>query len=308
VAYGYGDQLTSDPVSVSMYRGQVDRLTKDIADLRSKLATANGKVADDRSKARRAGEAMDRTSNASTVRSKGREVERYEKSAVGHEKQAAQLEGQIASKLKSLNNAQGNLERAIEQQRKKEERETERHRKQELAHVRELERQRRSSQVWPEAMHVRPAADTPDPPTVTRAFDEHYDVCLSFAGEQRGYVELVAQGLKDAELRVFYDQDEDVAARLWGRDLTEYLDYVYRQGSRVCVMFISQEYAAKEWTRLERRSALDRALREAGEYILPARFDDTELPGLRPSVSYLDLREFAPATLVDFIVRKLKGD
>jgi len=60
---------------------------------------------------------------------------------------------------------------------------------------------------------------------------------LSFAGEQRGYVELVPQGLKQAELDVFYDQDEEIAARLWGRDLTEYLDYVYRKGSRVCVMF-----------------------------------------------------------------------
>jgi len=100
----------------------------------------------------------------------------------------------------------------------------------------------------------------------------------------------------------------EVATRLWGRDLTEYLDYIYRQGSRVCVMLISKEYAAKEWTRLERRSALDRAMREAGEYILPARFDDTDLPGLRPSVGYLDLRELAPATLVDFIVRKLAED
>lgn len=70
-------------------------------------------------------------------------------------------------------------------------------------------------------------------------------------------------------------------------------------------MFISAEYAAKEYTRLERRSALDRAMREAGAYILPARFDDTELPGLRPNVAYLDLGETAPATLVDFIRRKL---
>ncbi len=91
-----------------------------------------------------------------------------------------------------------------------------------------------------------------------------------------------------------------------GKDLVEHFDYIYRQASRYCVMFISAAYAAKPWARHERRSALARALEEEGEYILPARFDDTELPGLRPTVHYLDLREIAPATLVEFIVEKLE--
>jgi hypothetical protein len=47
-------------------------------------------------------------------------------------------------------------------------------------------------------------------------------------------------------------------------------------------MFVSEAYASKAWTRHERRSALARALIEEGEYVLPARFDDTELLGLPP--------------------------
>jgi hypothetical protein len=70
-------------------------------------------------------------------------------------------------------------------------------------------------------------------------------------------------------------------------------------------MFISEAYARKPWTVHERRSALARALEEEGEYVLPARFDDTELPGLRPTVAYVDLRELAPQTLVEFILEKL---
>jgi len=46
------------------------------------------------------------------------------------------------------------------------------------------------------------------------------------------------------------------------------------------VVFVSAEYAARDWTRLERRAALARAVRERREYVLPARFDDTPLPGL----------------------------
>jgi len=72
-------------------------------------------------------------------------------------------------------------------------------------------------------------------------------------------------------------------------------------------MFISEAYAAKPWTRHERRSALARALEEEEEYILPARFDDTELPGLRPTIAYLDLRTIAPETLVEFVAEKLTG-
>lgn len=41
--------------------------------------------------------------------------------------------------------------------------------------------------------------------------------------------------------------------------------------------------------------------------MLPARFDDTELPGFRPTIGYLDLREIAPATLIEFVVAKLGG-
>ena len=72
-------------------------------------------------------------------------------------------------------------------------------------------------------------------------------------------------------------------------------------------MFISEAYAEKSWTRHERRSALSRAVEEEGEYILPARFDNTELEGLRPSVGFVDLREFAPETVVAMLVEKLAG-
>ena len=39
--------------------------------------------------------------------------------------------------------------------------------------------------------------------------------------------------------------------------------------------------------------------------MLPARFDDTELPGLGLTIGYIDLAEFAPATLVDLLAEKL---
>jgi hypothetical protein len=131
-----------------------------------------------------------------------------------------------------------------------------------------------------------------------------YDVCLSFAGEDRLYVEKVADLLQDRNVRVFYDLHE--LAFLWGKDLYSHLDKVYRQSARYCILFASQHYAAKLWTNHERVSAQARAFSEAEEYVLPARFDDTEIPGLRPTIGYVDLRHVTPDQLVEIICQKLE--
>jgi hypothetical protein len=89
-----------------------------------------------------------------------------------------------------------------------------------------------------------------------RPAEPRYDVALSFAGEQRAYVEQVARSLKDVGVKVFYDDYEKVS--LWGKDLYTHLDYVYRQASRYCVVFISKDYATKVWTNHERARALKR--------------------------------------------------
>ncbi|HKP84838.1 MAG TPA: TIR domain-containing protein, partial [Blastocatellia bacterium] len=130
-----------------------------------------------------------------------------------------------------------------------------------------------------------------------------YDIALSFAGEDRTFVEAVAECLKQNQLTVFYDKDELVY--LWGKDLAETLDEIYRQRSRYVVIFISEHYARKMWTNHERQSAFARALQEKREYVLPARFDRTELPGLRPTVSYVDLRGETPETFAYKIVQKI---
>ncbi len=130
-----------------------------------------------------------------------------------------------------------------------------------------------------------------------------YDVCLSFAGEDRGYVAKVAAHLQSRGMRTFYDEYERVS--LWGKDLYEHLDDVYRNAARYCVLFISRFYAKRLWTSHERKSAQARAFNENREYILPARFDTTPLPGLLPTVGYIDLKNLRPKELSDLIVDKV---
>ena len=117
--------------------------------------------------------------------------------------------------------------------------------------------------------------------------------------------EQVAQALKARGVRCFYDADEEI--ELWGKYLAEELPAIYGEQAAAVVIFVSAEYAARDWTRLERRAALARALRERREYVLPARFDDTPLPGLLPDVSYVDLRGRTPQQFAAMIAAKLAG-
>ena len=130
-----------------------------------------------------------------------------------------------------------------------------------------------------------------------------WDVALSFAGAQRDYVGQVAAALKARGVRCFYDADEQI--RLWGTHLAEELPRIYARESAAVVVFVSADYAARDWTRLERRAAFSRAVREAGVYVLPARFDDSALPGLLPDLVAVDLRDYTPEQFADLVAAKL---
>ena len=133
--------------------------------------------------------------------------------------------------------------------------------------------------------------------------DFEYDFGLSFAGEQRKYVEEVALEMNSFGIRVFYDDYEK--AELWGKDLYSHLAEVYEHLCHYCILFASQAYADKVWTSHERRNAQARALKEKQEYILPARFDDTPIPGLPETVHYIDLRHTSPQELAELAALKL---
>jgi hypothetical protein len=131
-----------------------------------------------------------------------------------------------------------------------------------------------------------------------------YDFCLSFADEQRRYVEEVAKLLHRHDIAVFYDSFE--SADLFGSDVPVRLHDVFNRLSRYCVMFVSADYVRKMWTNLERASALDRALRNGAPYILVVRFDDARVPGLPDTIGHFDARAGSPAELVDRLVTKLE--
>ena len=130
-----------------------------------------------------------------------------------------------------------------------------------------------------------------------------YEVALSYAGEDREYVDEVARLLREQGVAVFYDRFEE--AELWGKNLVDHFSAIYGERSRFVVIFASEHYARKPWTTLERRAAQAKAMKLNEEMVLPARFDDTELPSLPSSIGFVDLRRKTPAELVELILKKL---
>lgn len=157
---------------------------------------------------------------------------------------------------------------------------------------------RRCATSWPSRHEhppqLRPSGDLKMP---------SYQVALSFAGEQRPYVERVARSLQAKGIKVFYDRNEQFV--LWGKDGVEFFHQLFSADTGYVVMFASREYADKKWTRHERRSALSRAISEESEYILLVRFDDTPLPGIPDTLMYLSADKFTPEALAAGICEKM---
>lgn len=147
--------------------------------------------------------------------------------------------------------------------------------------------------------------ETAVPTAGPRPTSFEYDIAISYAGEDRQVVRPYADSLVENNLRIFFADFEQVG--LWGTNLYETFDAIYRLKARYCVLFLSQHYANKVWTNHERRAAQARAVQENREYILPVRLDDTDIPGLSPTIGYLEWNKVGLTGLVEATLKKVGG-
>jgi hypothetical protein len=132
-----------------------------------------------------------------------------------------------------------------------------------------------------------------------------YDVALSFAGEDRDRAEELAHALKRRGVRVFYDRDE--AARRWGENLFTHLSELYLRRARYCIPLLSRHYVEKPWTRHELAAAQARAFAQKEPYLLPVRLDDTDVPGLLPTVRFVTWADHGSDTITELVLERLRG-
>jgi hypothetical protein len=143
-----------------------------------------------------------------------------------------------------------------------------------------------------------PAPDTAVRPSPVKY---HYDVCLSFATEDRTYVETVARILEAYQIRVFVD---DFAATVLGtRNLYDYWQEIYLRRAPYAVIFLSRHYANKLWTSQERKAGQTRIVEEMASSTLLARFDETDIDA-RDLSGNLNVNNLTPHELANIIAAK----
>lgn len=132
----------------------------------------------------------------------------------------------------------------------------------------------------------------------------YYDVVLSFAGEDREYVEECADILTALGIKAFYDSyEQDV---LWGKDLYTFLADIYSNKARFAIVFISQHYVKKCWTKHEFKFINERMFNSETEYLLPVFLDDTKLCGIPETQGYLTNK--TPYEVAVMFAKKINKD
>ena len=118
-----------------------------------------------------------------------------------------------------------------------------------------------------------------------------YDVALSFAVEDRAAAQELAGRLTERKFRVFLDEYKQ--GDIWGENMVDHLVNLYNRKARYCVLLVSRHYPLQKWTEDERSAATERALRDASEYILPFRLDDSKVPGIPEDISQHSMENIA---------------
>ncbi|MGI0486048.1 SUMF1/EgtB/PvdO family nonheme iron enzyme [Pantanalinema rosaneae CENA516] len=134
---------------------------------------------------------------------------------------------------------------------------------------------------------------------------KRFDVALSFPGEYRGFIQVVAETLIQHlhQQQVFYDKwYEPELAR---PNLDTYLQAIYHDDAELIVVFLCAAYEQKEWCGLEWRAIRNLIKQKQDEAIMLIRFDQTVIPGLFSIDGYIDATNRKPEEIATLILQRL---
>jgi hypothetical protein len=104
-------------------------------------------------------------------------------------------------------------------------------------------------------------------------FESRYDFALSFSGEDRELASKLHESLRDREVSVFYDENEQ--HRIISQNVEDYLAPIYRSEAKYIVVLQSPSYPTRIWTKFESDNFRERFGRNE---VIPIRFR-TVVPG-----------------------------
>ena len=139
---------------------------------------------------------------------------------------------------------------------------------------------------------------------LTKAVDistHSFEVALSFPGEVRSLVEQIALELERRIGPNSYFYDNNYVSQLARPSLDTLLQDIYRNRSKLVVVFLGGDYHKKDWCGIEFRAIKEIIMERDHKRIMFIRTDDGSVDGVFKTDGYVDARRFSPADLAGFI-------
>jgi hypothetical protein len=133
-----------------------------------------------------------------------------------------------------------------------------------------------------------------------------FDVAFSFPGEVRDLVEAIASELERFTGPDTYFYDNNYTAQLARPNLDVLLQSIYRNRSRLIVVFLGDDYQRKDWPGIEFRAIRDIILQRETDRVMFIRTDDGAVDGVFKTDGYIDARHHSASQLARFIYERLQ--
>jgi hypothetical protein len=134
-----------------------------------------------------------------------------------------------------------------------------------------------------------------------------FEIALSFSGQYRDLVEDIAFGLIEelGNNTVFYDSF--YKAHLAQPNLDLLLQKIYKDNSRLNVIFLSSDYEDKEWCGIEFRAIRELIKTGHASNIMLLKLGDVNVKGLFSIDGYLDVQNMAALEISNHILDRVSG-
>ena len=132
-----------------------------------------------------------------------------------------------------------------------------------------------------------------------------FDVAFTFAGESRSLVEQIVRALekKLGKGNIFYDNN--FISQLARPSLDTLLQEIYRNRSKLVVVFLCEQYQNKKWCGLEFKAIKELIMEKEITKIMFIRLNDGHVDGVFKTDGYIDGNKFTPQELADFIKERI---
>jgi hypothetical protein len=133
-----------------------------------------------------------------------------------------------------------------------------------------------------------------------------FDASLSFPGETRSFVESIANELSEliGVNACFYDNN--YVAQLARPSLDTLLRDIYRNRSKLIVVFLSGDYQRKKWCGVEFRVIQEIIMEREHKRIMFIKMDDEAVEGVLNTDGYIDGRKYTAHEIARFIQERLE--